>query len=104
MPGPSRRALKGSKGGYILTNRDTGKLIDIALWETEADMLAVTPAGDVIDLSEAARLLAAARAASDATTPERAALLQELRARIEDGSYEPDAEAVARELVERGEA
>ena len=65
---------------------------------------AVTPAGDVIDLSEAARLLAAARAASDATTPERAALLQELRARIEDGSYEPDAEAVARELVDRGEA
>ena len=47
VTGPSRRALKGSKGGYILTNRDTGKLIAIALWETEADMLAATPAGDV---------------------------------------------------------
>lgn len=62
------------------------------------------PGGDVIDLSEAARLLAAARAASDATTPERAALLKELQARIEDGSYEPDAEAIAREIVDRGEA
>ncbi len=65
---------------------------------------AVTPTGDVIDLSEAARLLAAARAASDATTPERAALLEELRARIEDGSYDPDAETIAREIVDRGEA
>ena len=65
---------------------------------------AVTPTGDVLDLSEAARLLAAARAASDATTPERAALLKELQARIEDGSYQPDAEPVAREIIDRGDA
>lgn len=74
------------------------------LAEEPSDGAARAPGGDVIDLSEAARLLAAARAASDATTPERAALLKELQARIEDGSYEPDAEAIAREIVDRGEA
>ena len=62
------------------------------------------PSADVIDLSEAARELAAARAASDATTPERVAFLEQLRARIEAGTYEPDAEAIAREIVDRGEA
>ncbi len=44
---PDRRAQKGFKGGYILTNRDTGKVIAIALWETEADMMADTTTGDV---------------------------------------------------------
>ena len=44
---PDRRAQKGFKGGYILTNRDTGKVIALALWETEADMMAATPPGAV---------------------------------------------------------
>ncbi len=44
---PYRRAQRGYKGGYLLTNRSTGKLISIALWETEADMLATTPPGAV---------------------------------------------------------
>ncbi len=46
---PDRRAQKGFKGGYVLTNRGTGKVIAIAiaLWETEADMLATTPPGAV---------------------------------------------------------
>ncbi len=44
---PYRRAQRGYKGGYLLTNRSTGKLISIALWETEADMMAFVPSGDV---------------------------------------------------------
>ena len=47
VTGPSRREQKGFKGAYVLTNRSTGKLIAIALWETEADMMASVPAGDV---------------------------------------------------------
>ncbi len=45
--GPDRRAQQGFKGGYVLTNRSTGKLIAIALWETEADMMASVPPGNV---------------------------------------------------------
>ena len=44
---PNRSAQKGFKGGYLLANRSTGKLISIALWETEADMMASVPSGDV---------------------------------------------------------
>ncbi len=62
------------------------------------------PSRDVIELSAVARTLAAARAAAEAPTPERAALLDELKARIEAGTYEPDAEAIAREIVDSGEA
>ena len=45
--GPDRRAQQGFKGGYVLTNRSTGKLIAIALWETEGDMVAAVPPGNV---------------------------------------------------------
>ena len=37
---PAARQQKGFKGGYVLADRDTGKGISIALWETEADMKA----------------------------------------------------------------
>jgi heme-degrading monooxygenase HmoA len=40
---PDRRGQKGFKAGYVLTNRRTGKLIAIALWDTEADMRASQP-------------------------------------------------------------
>ena len=41
--GSDRRAQQGFKGGYVLMNRSTGKLIAIALWETEGDMVAAVP-------------------------------------------------------------
>ena len=37
---PAAKQQKGFKGGYVLADRDTGKGISIALWETEADMKA----------------------------------------------------------------
>ncbi len=46
VTGPSRKTQKGFKAAYVLTNRSTGKLIAIALWETEADMMAAVLAGD----------------------------------------------------------
>ena len=38
---------KGCVGGAILTDRNTGNLISISLWETDADMRASQPPGDV---------------------------------------------------------
>ena len=35
---PVAKQQKGNKGGYLLTDRKTGKAISVALWETEADM------------------------------------------------------------------
>lgn len=40
---PAVRGRKGFKAGYVLTNRRTGKLIAIAMWDTEADMRASQP-------------------------------------------------------------
>lgn len=37
---PVAKQQKGNKGGYFLTDPKTGKAISIALWETEADMIA----------------------------------------------------------------
>jgi heme-degrading monooxygenase HmoA len=37
---PAGKQQKGHKGGYLLTDRKTGKAISVALWETEADMTA----------------------------------------------------------------
>jgi len=37
---PVAKQQKGNKGGYFLTDRKTGKAISVALWETEADMIA----------------------------------------------------------------
>jgi heme-degrading monooxygenase HmoA len=42
---PAAKQLKGHKGGYLLTDRSTGKGISIALWETEADMKAGESSG-----------------------------------------------------------
>jgi heme-degrading monooxygenase HmoA len=35
---PNRKAQKGNKGAFVLTNRTAGKVVAISLWETEADM------------------------------------------------------------------
>ncbi len=37
---PASKQQKGNKGGYLLTDHQTGKAISIAFWETEADMAA----------------------------------------------------------------
>ena len=37
---PGSKQQKGLKGIYLLTDRNTGKGISIALWQTEADMKA----------------------------------------------------------------
>ena len=42
---PAARQLKGYKGGLVLTNPDTGKAEILALWETEADMIAGEASG-----------------------------------------------------------
>ena len=42
---PAAKQQKGFKGIYMLTDRNTGKGISIALWETEADMKAGESSG-----------------------------------------------------------
>jgi heme-degrading monooxygenase HmoA len=37
---PASKQQKGNKGGYFLTDHNTGKAVSIAFWETEADMVA----------------------------------------------------------------
>ena len=56
---------------------------------------------DQLDLSDAARELAAAAQAAAGADADRAELVLEIRRQIAEGSYEPDAEAVARALLER---
>ena len=43
--GPAVKKKKGFKGSFFLTDRNTGKCISIALWNTEADMMADESAG-----------------------------------------------------------
>jgi heme-degrading monooxygenase HmoA len=42
---PAGTQQKGHSGFLLLTNRDTGKGISVALWETEADMKAGEASG-----------------------------------------------------------
>ena len=42
---PAAKQQKGFKGIYMLTDRNTGKGISIALWQTEADMKAGESSG-----------------------------------------------------------
>ncbi len=42
---PAAKAQKGCKGLYWMVDRSTGKAISVALWETEADMLAGEASG-----------------------------------------------------------
>ena len=42
---PTLREQRGFKGGLVLTDRNTGKLITISLWETEVDLRAHNPPG-----------------------------------------------------------
>ncbi|HXX34461.1 MAG TPA: hypothetical protein VEM15_08310 [Thermodesulfobacteriota bacterium] len=42
---PAAKQQKGYKSIYLLTDRKTGKGISIALWQTEADMIAGESSG-----------------------------------------------------------
>ena len=44
---PVVSARKGCAGAFVLTDVSTGKLVAVALWESEADMMASQPPGDV---------------------------------------------------------
>ena len=44
---PTVRGQRGFKEGLVLADRNTGKLITISLWETEADLRANDPPGYV---------------------------------------------------------
>ena len=42
---PAGAERQGNKGGLVLTDRSTGKLMTISLWDTEADLRASGPSG-----------------------------------------------------------
>ena len=42
---PARKAQKGSRGGYLLTDRKTGKGMAITLWDSEEDAIANEQSG-----------------------------------------------------------
>ena len=42
---PAAKPQKGFRGGYLLTDRKTGKGISIALWESEEDLIAGETSG-----------------------------------------------------------
>ena len=42
---PARKLQKGSRGGYILTDRKTGKGMAITLWDSEEDAIANEQSG-----------------------------------------------------------
>ena len=42
---PVRKAQKGSRGAYLLTDRKTGKGMAIALWDSEEDAIANEKSG-----------------------------------------------------------
>ena len=42
---PARKAQKGACGGYLLTDRQTGKGMAISLWDSEEDAIANEQSG-----------------------------------------------------------
>ena len=42
---PARKVKKGSRGGYFLTDRETGKGIAITLWDTKEDIIDTEESG-----------------------------------------------------------
>jgi heme-degrading monooxygenase HmoA len=42
---PAAKSQKGYRGGYLLTDRKTGKGISIGLWDTEKDAIANEKSG-----------------------------------------------------------
>jgi heme-degrading monooxygenase HmoA len=56
------RQAKGFKGNYLLVDRESGKMLTITLWETEADLQATAQAVNPLR-QEGARLAGAAEPA-----------------------------------------
>jgi hypothetical protein len=42
---PARQSKKGSRAGYFLTDRKTGKGVAITLWDNERDIIATEESG-----------------------------------------------------------
>ncbi len=42
---PAAKQQKGSKGVFFLVDRKTGKFVSLAMWDTEADMIAGEASG-----------------------------------------------------------
>ncbi len=51
---PAVSQQPGSKGGLVMTDRGTGKVMSISLWETEAELRAYEPSSATDALSEGA--------------------------------------------------
>ncbi len=51
---PTVSQQQGSKGGLVMTDRGTGKVMTISLWETEADLRAYEPSSATDALSKEA--------------------------------------------------
>ncbi len=51
---PAVSQQQGSKGGLVMTDRGTGQVMAISLWETEADLRAYEPSSAAEALSEGA--------------------------------------------------
>lgn len=59
-------------------------------------------ASDKAGISQSARELSRARAEVIAASETRAALVQELKQSVADGSYNPDPREIARQILQRG--
>jgi flagellar biosynthesis anti-sigma factor FlgM len=68
---------------------------------TRVDSPATGSRHDRVELSASARELAAAIGATGAADADRTDLILRIRQQIAEGGYEPDAEAVARALLDR---
>ena len=42
---PAAKSRKGFHGGYLLTDRKTGKCVSVALWDSEEDIIADEQSG-----------------------------------------------------------
>jgi heme-degrading monooxygenase HmoA len=62
---PGTQAQQGFKGFYLLTDRDTGNLVTISLWDTRDDLRALEAYAARLN-SEAAESIEAAPAAAPA--------------------------------------
>ena len=47
---PAVAQQRGYRGGLLLTDRATGKVLAVSLWETDADLQAAEPAGGYRDV------------------------------------------------------
>lgn len=85
--------------------RNASQTSPVTPFAPAAERRSRTESADAIDevgVSDAARELSHALRAVEASPGERALRVQALKAAVQNGSYELDAEAVAKKLLERG--